>query len=474
MNPGPWIAQLLGEGRGAELGDSHLSFAASWAHSAPAWLVLACVVLAFLAAVFYVRFQRVARATSRILLIAFRAALLCLLVFILAEPTLTFRSTSQLRPLLWLLFDGTDSMALRDDLPQSDRAPLAQAVGPISIADSPPADSNGSGASRNVPSRMEYLKALLSRPDDNLIQRLQERFRLRAFLFDRAAAVRSLEGSAEGDQQIVPAHLAAQLTADGQVTAIGAALADLARRQSPANLAGVVVFSDFNQNAGIPAVEAARRLGVNVHAVGIGPADSVDLAADLKCAPTMKKDERYPLVATLRQSGLDGQNARVRFFASAPTGPPQDGPPAAGIWRLIDQRDVVLSEPTTVVEASYVPAATGRTAFRVEVEPLAEELLVENNRAETETTVHDDFFRLLFVEYEPTWEWRFVKEVFHRDKLIGTRGFRTFLRSADPRVRQTNALFVPALASARSEFFTHDVILLGDLPASALSRDSAR
>ena len=83
--------------------------------------------------------------------------------------------------------------------------------------------------------------------------------------------------------------------------------------------------------------------------------------------------------------------------------------------------------------------------------------------------IRDDFLRLLFVEYEPTWEWRFIKEVFHRDKLVGPRGFRTFLRSADPKVRQTQDLFLPTLTPPRSEFFANDVIFLGDLPASALS-----
>ena len=75
----------------------------------------------------------------------------------------------------------------------------------------------------------------------------------------------------------------------------------------------------------------------------------------------------------------------------------------------------------------------------------------------------------MFVEYEPTWEWRFVKEVFYRDKLVGARGFRTFLRSADPVVRETNELFLPTLTLPRSQFFENDVIFLGDMPASALS-----
>ncbi len=86
-----------------------------------------------------------------------------------------------------------------------------------------------------------------------------------------------------------------------------------------------------------------------------------------------------------------------------------------------------------------------------------------------EVNIRDDFLRLMFVEYEPTWEWRFIKEVFYRDKLVGTRGFRTFLRSADPKVRQSNELFLPTLTPQRSEFFANDVIFLGDMPAGTLS-----
>jgi hypothetical protein len=81
----------------------------------------------------------------------------------------------------------------------------------------------------------------------------------------------------------------------------------------------------------------------------------------------------------------------------------------------------------------------------------------------------DDFMRLLFVEYEPTYEWRFVKEVFHRDKLVGMRGFRTYLRSSDPIVRETNELFLPTLTLPRREFFEYDVIFLSDMPGSTLS-----
>ena len=74
----------------------------------------------------------------------------------------------------------------------------------------------------------------------------------------------------------------------------------------------------------------------------------------------------------------------------------------------------------------------------------------DSHRATREMMVRDDFIRLMYVEYEPTWEWRFIKEVFHRDKLVGMRGFRTFLRSSDPKVRETNELFLPSISPERS------------------------
>src|SRR5262249_19071625 len=86
-----------------------------------------------------------------------------------------------------------------------------------------------------------------------------------------------------------------------------------------------------------------------------------------------------------------------------------------------------------------------------------------------EVNVRDDFLRLLYVEYEPTWEWRFIKEVFHRDPLVGERGFRTFLRSSDPRVRKEKGLFQPTLTPERSEFFANDVIFLGAVAGEPLT-----
>ena len=97
-----------------------------------------------------------------------------------------------------------------------------------------------------------------------------------------------------------------------------------------------------------------------------------------------------------------------------------------------------------------MPQQTGQFDFFADVEHLDGEVVDQGNHARREATVIDDFLRLMYVEYEPTWEWRFIKEVFHRDPLVGMRGFRTFLRSADPKVRDDQRA-VPADADAQAQ-----------------------
>ena len=485
MNLTPWLGRMLGYENAVDISGVEPSLSAPWAQAAPAWVVFGCLGAAALAVVFYVRFQFARKAKSRLLLAGLRALVLALLVLMFAEPILTVRITGQVKPAVWLLFDGTDSMAIADELSAEERQRLAQVTGWDVAEASGTGTANGArsssvgtrgaasgnlvlsaaGASNptaRLPARMEYVRALVARPEENLLARLGKKFRLKAFLFDRAEGARALEATADG-RELDPALLAPQLTTTGQVTALGAALEDLGRRQSTVPLAAVVVFSDFNQNAGPPALEAARRLGAPVYTVGVGPASAVDLAVDLQCPPSMKKDERYPLLATLRQEGLAGRTVTLRVLRK------QSSADRTLPWHAIETRQITLAQPAHTVEVSFVPGEVGRCKLRAEVDPEPGEVILQNNQSECETTVHDNIMRLLYVEYEPTWEWRFVKEVFHRDRLVGQKGFRTFLRSADPKVRQSNELFVSTLSAPRTEFFMHDVIILGDMPASALS-----
>lgn len=453
MNTLQWLGTLLGLDNVKSIDAAVPSFAAPWASRAPAWVVFAC--LALIAATFavYLRYQPGKHRKGRFSLAILRAIVLSLLVVMLADPVLTFKLTNTPRPQLWFVFDGTESMSLQDKLPEAERARLDAATGLKT-------------ETNTTPSRMDYVRAWLRKKDGNLLARLGEKYRLRAFILDSPDGVRSLDWQGQASETPDPAKAASLLTTTGQVTALGKAFEDVAQRRATTFPAGVVLVSDFDNNSGPAPLAAAKRLGVPVYAIGVGPTAVIDLSVDLQAPPVMKKSERSTVVVTLRQSGLEGQKVPITVRARRLGGAEVPADPTATL--LVGQKEVELKGPTLVLEIPYTPEQTGRFEFSADAPVLSGEVVEQNNRATRDVNVRDDFLRLLYVEYEPTWEWRFIKEVFHRDPLVGERGFRTFLRSSDPRVRKEKGLFQPNLTPPRSEFFTNDVIFLGDMPSETL------
>jgi hypothetical protein len=467
-----FLGHLLKLGRLESIDSVDRSLAAPWAQMFGAWLVPAFFVLCVAAIFFYLRFQSRARPGLRLLLAVSRALLLCLLLLFLADPILIVRLSHTPRPWFWLLFDGSDSMAIEDEYADADRQKLDAAAGlvpaPSSSRVQPPLGNSSPADSTKRPSRQEYVGAMLKKRDSNVLRQLSEKYRLKAFQFERPDGAGEMKTQAAADESIDPAQWAEQLATNGKVTALGQALEDLGTRQSSGQLAGLLVVSDFDQNSGPPAPAAARKLGVPVYTLGVGADSAVDLAVDLQAPLLLKKSERTTLTATLRSNGLNGSSVTVKLAArpisDGGTGATGDEP------FEIEEKTIRIESAEQPVEFAWTPAETGRFVVTASSEAQPGELVTQNNRAEREINIRDDFLRLMFVEYEPTWEWRFIKEVFHRDKLVGQRGFRTFLRSADPNVRRSNELFLSTLTPKRSDFFANDVIFLGDMPASALGQ----
>jgi hypothetical protein len=449
-----WLCGLLGVEGVEKVHQAQVRFVAPWAENRPALLLFGCVALALLAGAWYLRSApRLGRA-ARTALGCLRAALLVALLLILAEPVIALSATQRPRPLLLLLFDGTESMNIRDKLSPEAREQLRKAL--------------GARAAEGEVSRAELTRQAVVSRELKLLERLHDKFRLRAYFFNQAGEARELSVSRPHSDAVDAQHLAGQLSFGGPVTAIGAALEDLGRRHRTPLLAGVVVFSDFGQNAGPPPLEAARQLKAPLYAVGIGPREATDLSVELSAPPLLKKGERTEVTVQLDSSGLKGRTARVELLGcrlGSRGGAAEQNTPVP----LAPSKTVVLEGGRQTAAVSFEPPESGAYQVRARVRPFEDEALEENNAAEREVAVRDECLRLLFVEHEPTWEWRFVKEVFHRDPLVGREGFRTFLNSADFAVRKSNELYLETLIRPRSEFFATDVVMLSDVPPGLLS-----
>ena len=462
-----WLGSVLLLEPSQSVAGCKFGFAAAWAQRSPLWLWLGLAALVAVAALFYFRFQHNRHRAAVILLFLIRAAVLLQVFLLLAEPVLTATIHSRKRPLLWVLFDGTDSMNIADDLPLETRSATDAATGIQARSASEESGSPG-------PSRIEYLRALVQKKDKNLLKKFNERFRVQAFLFESTPGVRSLElGRDPRANTSAPydgKHLAEQMTANGKVTDLGGAMADLAHRNTTGSLAGLIVFSDFNKTSGPDPVKVAGQFGAKIYTVGVGATQAIDVAASLETEPCARTKDEVPVTVVLDQKGLDGQTAHVRLYAErlqgVSGGPEIPGTPAPKGRALIGDKSVVLNAARQSVVFIYKPEQAGQFHLVADVDRLPGEVIEENNHAHGEITVLDDYLRLMFVEYEPTWEWRFIKEVFHRDPLVGMKGFRTFLYSSDPQVRRQNELFLASMAPPRDEFFKNDLIFLGDMPAS--------
>ena len=454
-----WLGRLLGVEDLEAIHSLQLKFAAPWAHDRPALVLFGCILLAALAVVFYLRFQSLTAWGKRALLIALRALLLMGLLVVLAEPVVSMTMTHHPKSLLLMLFDCTDSMNIRDKLSPEGRQAYQALLGkglPLPAA------------GQEDPSRLELTRSVLLRRDNAVLSDLADKYRLQCYALDRPDQVREVNLTRPDSSDIDGGYIVEQLKGEGKVTALGEGLNDLNRRHPTHMLAGAVIVSDFAQNAGTPPLAAAERFKVPLHTVGVGPKEVVDLSLDLQAPLLLKKAERTEVTVLLRQSGLSARHATVELYTRR-LGTRAGQTAISRPERAADPKTVKLDGSQVTVPIPFTPPEVGKFDLIAKVQPYDDEVLEENNEAHREINVRDECLKILFVEYEPTWEWRFVKEVFHRDPLIGWEGFRTFLRSADFRVRQTNDLFVETLIRPRSEFFSYDVILVSDVPGEVLS-----
>ena len=336
MNTTEFLGRMLGFDQVSEVESHNLDFTAPWADGV--WLLFGCLALVVLSVVFYFRWQSSKHPVARICLTVTRALLLCSVLLVLAEPVLKLELVRKPKPSLWLGFDGSDSMGIEDKLSPEDKKAFEDAAPGVSAA-----------VDKGEPSRTEWLQRLLQNPADNLLQKLGDKYRLRIFKFDRPDGVETIEITRDAEDKIEVAAVAGQLAHSGQVTAIGSALDDLARRHGKGNLAGIVLFSDFGQNSGPSPEAAASRLGVPVYTVGLGPDAVKDLALNLQVPLVMKKAERSNIAVNLRQSGLDGETVKVRIMATPVSG---DGSPGTGAPQLIEEKEVKLKGDVTTLDVT--------------------------------------------------------------------------------------------------------------------------
>src|SRR5262249_33732929 len=150
-----------------------------------------------------------------------------------------------------------------------------------------------------------------------------------------------------------------------------------------------------------------------------------------------------------KERGADPANPKAdRLLESKPVDAPRDGLPAR-------------------VELVHRPTTTGEKTYIIEVEPRPRELQTDNNRIERVITVRKERLKVLFVDTEPRYEFRYPKNYLERDESIE---LHVVLLSSDPAYSEQDRSALPTFPAAKDDLFTYDVILIGDADTSYLSQ----
>src|SRR5580700_4547420 len=197
-------------------------------------------------------------------------------------------------------------------------------------------------------------------------------------------------------------------------TRIGDSLKQLSEETSDLPIGAVVLLSDGDDNSGgisADAINALRARHIPVHTVGFGrehASHDVELD-DAVIAPRALADSRLATKITLHQRGYAGSkvNLTVRDISA-----PQ--------VKVLASRTINLGADGNLQTETLMfdIGGAGAKTLQIAAGPLAGEENTANNTLTRVVNVGSDSRRILYVEGEPRWEYKFIREAEADDRMV--------------------------------------------------------
>jgi uncharacterized membrane protein len=395
--------------------------------------------------------------SRRLLLSLLRTAALTLLAVLLLRPVLVAEYKGERPRGVALLIDNSQSMTQRDKrLSAGDRLRVAIAEDRTSpdtnLTEAISSTNFPAGISTN-PARADLVRAVLSNPRLNLIERLGRTGPVRAFFFGRRIRPFGLD-ELHGGEGALPFST---YRPDESGTALADALVELLQREDGDLPSAVVVMTDGQDNASKRTLsEAARECGrrnVSLHIYGVGASEGGVLQLLNVTAPS----------ALFAQ---DVVNVPIRWHAS--------GFKQAGVEFLLTLGgEVVVHRPATPEETARRQAVLQFTPKKgstpdTKLDLVATVQLMEDASCQDslrrQVRLVDRRLKVLVVESSPRWEYKFLQSALLRDRRVEAA---FLLINADPEVLRSGPPFIP-MFPARDKLFEYDLVILGEVSAEAL------
>ena len=249
------------------------------------------------------------------------------------------------------------------------------------------------------------------------------------------------------------------LRAEGDRSRLAESLTDLATHFDQGALAAVIVLTDGAHNGGDVSWDAVAATGIPVHPVGIGPTEipgDVELT-DLRLPSRASPDTQATARLVIRHSPSRDAGGEVRV-------------------RVLDGESVLASEsidldassPTLAKDVVFPVGTTGLKELTVELEAPSDDPLPGNNRQSALLDVDRDRHRVLYLEGEPRWEFKFIRRAVAEDDDIE---LVTWLRTTPRKTYRQGTADPEELADgfpkSLEALYRYDMVIIGSLPATS-------
>lgn len=289
---------------------------------------------------------------------------------------------------------------------------------------------------------------------DNALEAVQENKLLDNPLFDTALY--------SVTDQLNPIESLDEMPEPGTRSAIAAAIEDLNQAVEQRALAAVVLISDGAENATVPNTQwwqGIKSAGIPIHTVGVGAETHV---ADLELMDiTMQQygvaDSRITATVVIQHHGI--ANARLRVTSGD---------------RLLFADDLTFADDQLQsahqIEFNAGQQGTSELEFSLQADVPEDNVL--NNTQRRILDVGSKQRRILYVEGEPRWEYKFIRRAV--EGYSGVELVSLLRTSANKYYRQgvSDAQELSAgFPATREALFAYDAIIIGSFEAAMLSLD---
>jgi uncharacterized membrane protein len=329
-----------------------------------------------------------------------------LLLVLLWQPAITVAELKPQQNVIAVLVDDSRSMAISED-----------------------------GSTRQA----QAVKAL----QDGLLSELEKKYQTRLYRLDSH-----------------PTHISSlnELHASSPATRIGDSLKQLAAETTDLPIGAIVLLSDGADNSGgidLDTISALRNRRIPVHTVGFGlerlPHD-VEIN-EVAIAARALADSRLAARVSFHQSGYAGMKSTLTV---------RDGA------KVLASREITFTGEGRI-QTETIPfnaGSAGAKALEFSIDPLPGEQNRSNNAVTRLVNVVSDKRRVLYVEGEPRWEYKFIRRAEDDDRIVQ---LASMLRTTENKIYRQGINDPKELAEgfpARAEdLFSYQALIIGSVEA---------